>query len=154
MDTGTVSSFKYCKHTFATKVFLFYQQYNSCVSKEQCKNPEDESIKPRGDSELIQEALAEIAECTEASLTCCHEYHVIPERTCSSYAEDGYECVDQSNCLDTFIDDIGAVINIRSTDETSNPQLAACDDTSTLLDIRGGEDNLNIIDLTNISTED
>ena len=90
---------------------------------------------------MTQEALAEIAECTEASLTCCHEYHVKPERTCSSYAEDGYECVDQSNCLDTFIDDIGAVINIRSTDETSNPQLATCDDTSTLLDIRGGEDD-------------
>ena len=78
---------------------------------------------------MTQNDLAEIAECTDASLTCCHGYHVIPEETCSSYASDGYKCVDQSKCLDTLFDATSALVNIRLTDESSNPKLASCDDT-------------------------
>ena len=80
---------------------------------------------------MTQNDLAEIAECKDASLTCCHEYHVIPEETCSSYASDGYKCVDQSKCLDTLFDATSALTGIRKeTDESSNPKLASCDDSS------------------------
>ena len=50
-----------------------------------------------------------------------------PTIDCSSYANDNYTCVKQTECLDAFLsssdNDLG--VDLRSFDD-SNPQLATC----------------------------
>ena len=100
---------------------------NSCVPNQQCKTTL-ESLGPR-DNDLTQQGLAESAKCSNSEQSCCHQHNIIPEKDCSFYSRDGYKCVKQSMCLDTFISSSGIGIDIRSFDEETNPQLAACDDT-------------------------
>ena len=58
---------------------------------------------------------------------CCHDEYVIPDNDCSSYVNDNYTCVKQTECLDAFLsssdNDLG--VDLRSFDD-SNPQLATC----------------------------
>ena len=106
-----------------------------CVPTKKCDTRDDLSGPRAGSGTFLknenlfdQLGLADYAECLDLeNEVCCHDEYVIPDNDCSSYIEEGYTCVKQTECLDAFLsasdNDLG--VDLRSFDD-SNPQLATC----------------------------
>ena len=108
-----------------------------CVPSQKCDTRDDLSGPRDGvgtftktEDLFDQLGLADYAECPDLENgVCCHDEFVIPDNDCSSYVNDNYTCVKQTECLDAFLsssdNDLEIIVDLRGFDH-SNPQLATC----------------------------
>ena len=108
-----------------------------CVPSQKCDTRDDLSGPRDGvgtftktEDLFDQLGLADYAECPDLENgVCCHDEFVIPDNDCSSYVNDNYTCVKQTECLDAFLsssdNELDVIVDLRGFDH-SNPQLATC----------------------------